>query len=81
MRRSFCAARTIFESSGMRRAESRTTRSRGRRRRRPLRSVSSGVVGEDGVDAGEDGVGLMAERLDGGAGLFAGDPVGFAGCA
>ena len=33
---------TILESSGMRRAESRTTRRSGRRRRRPLRSVSSG---------------------------------------
>ncbi len=38
-----------------------------------------GVVGEDGVDAGECGVGLPAEGLDGGAGGFAGDPVGLAG--
>ena len=37
-----------------------------------------GVVGEDGVDAGECGVGLPAERLDGGARGFAGDPVGLA---
>src|SRR5579863_74869 len=39
---SFEALRTIFESSGMRSAESSTTRRSGRRRRRPLRSVSSG---------------------------------------
>ena len=37
-----------------------------------------GVVGEDGVDADQDGVGLPAERLDGGAGGFAGDPIGLA---
>ncbi len=41
-----------------------------------------GVVGEHGVDAGECGVGLPAQRLHGGAGCFAGDPVGLAGeCA
>ena len=39
---SFCALFTIFESSGMRSAESSTTRSSGLRRRIPLRSVSIG---------------------------------------
>ena len=38
-----------------------------------------GVVGEHGVDADYDGVGLPAERLHGAAGGFAGDPVGLAG--
>ena len=42
MTTSLFAVLTIFESSGMRSAESSTTRSRGRRRRRPLRSVSMG---------------------------------------
>ena len=42
MTTSLCAEVTIFESSGMRSAESRMTRSSGRRRRRPLRSVSMG---------------------------------------
>ena len=34
------------------------------------------IVGEYGADAGEDGVGVMAERLDVEAGLFGGDPAG-----
>ncbi len=37
-----------------------------------------GVVGEDGVNADHDGIGLPAQRLDGGARGFAGDPVGLA---
>ncbi len=40
-----------------------------------------GVVGEDGTDAGEDGVGGMAEELDLVAGGFAGEPVGLVGVA
>jgi hypothetical protein len=39
---SFWRVATILQSRGMRRAESRTTRRSGRRRRRPLRSVSMG---------------------------------------
>ncbi len=38
-----------------------------------------GVVGEDGADAGEDGVGGVAEELDLVAGGGAGEPVGLVG--
>ncbi len=40
-----------------------------------------GVVGENGADAGEDGVGGVAEELRVGAGRGAGDPVWRGGCA
>src|SRR4029079_899734 len=36
--------------------------------------VEQAVVGEERADAGEDGVGIMAELLNVGAGDFAGDP-------
>ena len=39
---SFCAVFTMREASGKRRRESKITRSSGRRRARPVRSVSSG---------------------------------------
>ena len=51
-------------------------RKSGRRRRRPLRSVIQGIVGEHGIDADHGGVGGPAEMLNSGAGDFAGDPVG-----
>src|SRR5690348_5580010 len=35
-----------------------------------------GIVGERGTDAGEDGVGIVADFLDVRAGAFAGDPAG-----
>ena len=40
-----------------------------------------GIVGEDGADAGEDGVGRVAQTMDFGAGLGAGEPVGRCGAA
>ncbi len=40
-----------------------------------------GVVGEHGADAGEEGVGGVAQAVDLGAGLGAGEPVGLAGGA
>ena len=62
------APRTILQSSGMRRAESRTMRSSGRRRRRPLRSVSMGSSARTVSTPVSGGVGLPAQGLDGGAG-------------
>ena len=58
----------------MRICESSTMRSRGRQRGRPERSVSVGIVGEDGADSGEDGVVIVAELLHVGARARAGDP-------
>ena len=65
---------TRRDSSGRRRRESRITRSNGRRRGRPLRSVSSGIVGENRSDSDQQRVVLVAEFLHVGAGDFAGDP-------
>ncbi len=79
------AERTSCEVRGMRRWVSRMTRRSGRRRGRlsgPEESAAVGelgVVGEDGADAGEDGVGGVAEELDLVAGGGAGEPVGLVG--
>ena len=72
--RSLATLCTRRDSSGRRRRESRITRSSGRRRGRPLRSVSSGLSAEDGSDADHESVVLVAQFLHVGAGDFAGDP-------
>ena len=62
------AERTSCEVRGMRRCVSRTTRRSGRRRGRPFGAEDAtavgeqGIVGEDGADAGKDGVAGVAEN-------------------
>ena len=51
-------------------------RSSGRLRSRPVRSVSTAIVGQHGADAGENRVGIVADLLHVRAGAFAGDPAG-----
>ena len=75
---SFCAVATIFAVEGHAQGGVEDDAQERAAAAEAAAVGEHGVVGEDGVDADHGGVGLPAEGLDGGAGGFAGDPVGLA---
>ena len=76
MTTSFWTPRTILQSRGMRRAESRTTRRSGRRRRRPLRSVSMGSSARTVSTPVSAASACQRSGCTAARACFAGDPVG-----